>query len=215
MSEIQTQVAKALLAAGAVGFTPQAPVRFKSGIFSPVYVDNRRLPFAPEAWHQVIDAFQHQIALAQIEFDALAGIETGGIPHSAALGYVMRKPSVFVRKQAKEHGKQKQVEGGEVAGKRVLLIEDLVTTGGSSLTGVEVLRAEGALVEYCLAIVGYGFVQAREAFEQSRVRLLTLTNFDAIAREAVSIGVLSEDDRLAIQDWQRDPFHWGEKYGFA
>src|SRR5262245_62097897 len=107
------QVARALLEIEAVGFSPQAPVTFKSGIVSPVYVDSRRLPYHPLQWRLVIEAFK---ALAEtLAFDVIAGVAVGGVPHSSALAYVMQKPSVFVRKDAKEHGKKQLVEGGQVA----------------------------------------------------------------------------------------------------
>src|SRR5262245_26696238 len=171
-----TQIARILLEIGAVGFSPQQPVVFKSGLLSPVYVDNRRLPYWPAQWKVVLDGFQTLIRDTALPFDVIAGIETAGIPHSAALGYALEQPSVFVRKQAKDHGTRSRVEGGPVREKRVLLVEDLVTTGGSSLLGVEALRQDGAQVTDCLAIVSYGFRQATEAFQAADVRLHTLTS---------------------------------------
>lgn len=194
-----------------MGFTPHTPITFKSGIVSPVYVDNRRLPFVPDAWRVVIEGFRQMIETENIAFDVLAGIETGGIPHSAALGYVMQKPSVFVRKQAKEHGQKKAVEGGDVAAKNVLLIEDLVTTGGSSLAGVGALRGEGAVVQCCLAIVSYGFAEAGAAFEAANVRLVTLTSFEDIVREGRAVGHFSADDVAIIDAWRQDPANWVRK----
>ena len=139
-------VAKALLDIGAVGFSPAAPITFKSGIRSPVYVDNRALIYHPPAWHVVVEGFKALLDAAGVEFDIIAGVAVGGVPHSSALAYVLRKPSVFVRKEEKAHGKGQRIEGGAVRGKRVLLVEDLVTTGGSSLSAVDALRAAGARV---------------------------------------------------------------------
>lgn len=207
---IHQRVARELLKVGAVGFKPHQPVTFKSGIVSPVYVDNRILPFHPEAWRVVIDTFRVMIDDLVIPFDALAGIETAGIPHSAALSYAMEKPSVFVRKEPKEHGLKKRVEGGDVTGRSVLLIEDLVTTGRSSLAGVEALRAEGALVSHCCAIVSYGFKEAADAFAAAKVRLHTLTSFPVILGQAQH---LSADDRALVEDWLRDPHGWGARHG--
>src|SRR5689334_11197583 len=116
-------VARALLEIGAVGFSPNEPIRFKSGILSPVYVDNRKLPYYPQQWGIIIEGFKLQVK--SIHFDVIAGVAVGGVPHSAALGYALQMPSLFVRKEAKEHGKGQRVEGGEVSGKRVLLVEDL------------------------------------------------------------------------------------------
>jgi orotate phosphoribosyltransferase len=206
-------IARALLEINAVGFSPRAPVTFKSGLLSPVYVDNRRIPFWPEQWRQVIDGFQAVIAEQQLDFEVLAGIETGGIPHSAALAYAMGKPSVFVRKQPKEHGTRSRIEGGEVAGRHVLLIEDLVTTGGSSLAGVQALREDGATVDTCLAIVSYGFPESAAAFEGAGVRLYTLTSFAAILREALAMGRFNEDEQSLIEDWLQHPANWAKKHG--
>ncbi len=203
MSEIAIQVAQALLSIGAVVFTPEAPVTFKSGIVSPVYVDNRRLPYEPEAWHNVIAGFRAAIAEHQLAFDVIAGIETGGIPHSAALAYEMRRPSVFVRKQPKEHGMKRRVEGGDVAGKRVLLIEDLITTGGSSLSGVGALQDEGAQVVACLAIFSYGFAQSTAAFNAAGVPLITLTSLAAVLNTARESSALPTEAIAAVSQWQR------------
>jgi orotate phosphoribosyltransferase len=121
MRDVQVQVAQTLLASDAVVFTPQEPVIFKSGLRSPVYVDNRRLPFWPEQWRAVLQGFQWVITDRSIAFDIVAGIETGGIPHSAALSCILQKPCVFVRKKTKEHGLRSRVEGSSVANKSVLL----------------------------------------------------------------------------------------------
>ncbi len=208
LNAIQTSVADALIDIGAVVFTPHAPVTFKSGIRSPVYVDNRRLPFWPQQWMTVIDGFQSLIALRGILFNVIAGIEAAGIPHSAALGYAMRVPSVFVRKQPKEHGMRSQIEGGDVRGQRVLLIEDLVTTGGSSLAGVDALRAAGAIVEHCLCITSYGFSEAQAAFDAAGVRLHVLAPFSEIALQASRRGLFGEAELAVLEAWSRDPHGW-------
>jgi len=208
LSVLQANVARALLEIEAVIFTPRAPITFKSGIKSPVYVDNRRLPFWPVQWRVVIDGFRQIIPQIGIAFDVVAGIETAGIPHSAALAYAMQKPSVFVRKQAKEHGTRSRIEGGDVSGRRVLLVEDLVTTGGSSLSGVEALREAGASVEHCLCITSYGFSEAQQAFDDAGVKLHPLTPFSAIVAEALALGQFGENERLTIEAWMRDPHGW-------
>ncbi len=207
------QVAKALLEIEAVGFSPQSPVTFKSGIVSPVYVDSRSLPYHPAQWRLAIDAFR---ALAEgLAFDVIAGVAVGGIPHSSALAYTMQKPSVFVRKEAKEHGKKRLVEGGDVAGRRVLLVEDVVTTGGSSLQAVASLRDAGAVIDDILAIVSYGFVESREAFAAADVKLHTLTNFAVITQAALELGNFSKEEMDIINDWFDDPHGWAARHGFA
>ncbi len=202
-------IAKALLDIGAVGFSPRAPITFKSGILSPVYVDNRILIFHPEPWHSVIDGFASLVKELPLEFDLIAGVAVGGVPHSSALAYVLNKPSVFIRKESKGHGKAQRIEGGPVEGKSVLLVEDLVTTGGSSLSGVAALREAGALVTDMVVIVSYGFAQAQAAFAEAQVKLHTLTDFDTLLDLALQRGMFGERDESEIRNWFADPHHWG------
>jgi orotate phosphoribosyltransferase len=200
---IDTQtIARALLSIDAVKFTPHEPKTFKSGIIAPVYIDNRAIPYHPPVWQQVIAGFAERAQT--LDYDLIAGIAVAGVPHSAALAYHLSKPSVFVRKEAKGHGLKNRIEGGLVQGKAVLLIEDLVTTGGSSLDGVNALREAEAIVNDALAIVSYGFPQAKEAFKEAGVNLHTLTDFDAI----VQVSTLSAADAATIQKWRSDPYGW-------
>ncbi len=201
-------IAKALLDISAVGFIPNNPITFKTGIVSPVYVDNRKFPFFPESWSSVLQGFKDLLEEKNIEYDIIAGIETAGIPHSATLGYITQKPSVFIRKKVKDHGTKSRIEGGKVEGKKVLLIEDHITTGSSSLSGVEALRAEGATVTDCLAITTYDFKEADEAFADLHVTLHTLTTFSIILEEAVTRNILTNEERTVVEAWFRDPHNW-------
>ncbi|HEX2622489.1 MAG TPA: orotate phosphoribosyltransferase [Phototrophicaceae bacterium] len=207
-----TEVARALLTIEAIGLSGDTPVTFKSGIKAPLYIDNRKLVFHPEHWRTIIVGFQKVLEAQGTIFDVVAGIETGGIPHSSALAYTMRRPSVWVRKQAKDHGLQRRVEGGDVTGKRVLLLEDQVTTGGSSLSGVMALRDAGAIVEDCVAITSYGFKEAIEAFTEAGVRLHTLTTFPVILETAGEIGIFNARQIETIQAWLGDPRGWSEQH---
>jgi orotate phosphoribosyltransferase len=198
-------VARALLAAGTVTLTPNEPVTFKSGLRSPVYVDNRRLIFQPGPWRTVIDAFA---AMLPSDAPVIAGVESAGIPHSSALAYSAGLPSVFVRKAAKAHGLGRRIEGGEVAGRRAVLVEDMVTTGGSSLSAVEALREAGAEVSDCLAIITYGFSEAVAAFEAADVTLTTLTTFEAVVAQALAVGTIDEREAQLVRSWLADPHAW-------
>lgn len=209
------EIANILLQIGAVNFAPHAPKTFKSGIVSPVYVDNRIIPAHPHALHVVIDGFRTVLDDHALDFDLIAGIAAGGIPYSASLGYALHKPSVFVRQEAKGHGLQNRVEGGNVDGKRALLVEDLVTTGGSSLSGVTALRESHAIVEDCLAIISYGFVESQHAFDEAGVRLYTLTAFPAILEQAETQGRYTQSELTTIADWFNDPHGWAERHGFG
>lgn len=205
---MNNSVAWTLVEVGAVGFSVQKPITFKSGILSPVYVDNRILPFHPASWHVVIDGFKNLVEQKTINFDVIAGVAVGGVPHSAALSYELRIPSVFVRQESKDHGRGKRVEGGTVNKKRVLLVEDMVTTGASSLDAVWALRAEGAIVEDVCAIISYEFPEAKAAFQSAEVRLHTLTTFDAILLAADIMGKLTPADINVVQTWMRNPRGW-------
>lgn len=205
-------VAEALLDIGAVGFSPDAPITFKSGIVSPMYVDNRKLPYHPKQWHVVIEQMKLTVEMVASETDVVAGVAVGGVPHSSALGYALERPSVFVRKEAKGHGKGKRVEGGDVVDKRVLLIEDLVTTGGSSLAGVGALRAEGAIIEQMIAIVSYGFQEAHTAFAEANVTLHNLTEFETILDVALARKMFDATQHAIIRDWFDDPHGWASRH---
>jgi orotate phosphoribosyltransferase len=208
------EIAEALIAIEGVYFLPAAPITFKSGIKSPVYCDNRRFPFWPEQWAKVIHGFEALIAEQEIPVDVVAGVEAAGIPHSAALGYSMRLPSVFIRKELKEHGTKKRVEGGDVTGRRVVLVEDLVTTGGSSIAAVEALRAEGAIVSDCLAIISYNFPESVSLFEKAGVRLHAATTFQAVLESALERKKIDEAGAAVVRDWLQEPRSWAKRHGF-
>ena len=211
---VEKEVARALINIGAVGFSPNSPVTFKSGIKSPVYVDNRKFPFYPEEWKKVIAGFKDLAEKNKINFDVIAGVEAAGIPHSAALGFYLEKPSIFVRKEAKDHGTKKRIEGGDIKNKKVVLIEDLVSTGISSLSVVEALRNEGAVVQDVMVIVTYGFKESEDAFDKSNVRISALTSFPVILEEAFAMGKFNKEERQVIEDWFYDHQGWAERHGF-
>ena len=208
------EIADALIAVKGVAFLPAAPITFKSGIKSPVYCDNRQFPFWPEQWAKVIHGFEAMIAERKIPLDVVAGVEAAGIPHSAALGFSMRLPSVFIRKEPKEHGTKKRVEGGDVTGRRVVLVEDLVTTGGSSIAAVEALRAEGAIVSDCLAIISYNFPESVSLFEKAGVRLHAATTFQAVLESALERKKIDEAGAAVVRDWLQEPRSWAKRHGF-
>ncbi len=202
----ERDVARALLDIGGVGFSVQEPVTFKSGVLSPVYCDNRKFPFHPSSWKAVLDGFADVVEKLNIE--VVAGVEAAGIPHSAALGFHTGTPSVFVRKQAKDHGTKKLIEGGDVTGKKVLLVEDLISTGGSSLNAVQALRDAGAIVDHVAVIVNYGFAESAVAFGEAKVTLHTLTSFPVILEEALVQKKISEADAEEVTKWLADPHAW-------
>lgn len=209
---MEKEIAEVLLKIDAVGFKIDNPITFKSGIKSPVYVDNRKLPFFPSEWKVVLNGFKELIEKNKIDFDIIAGVESGGIPHSAALGFLLNKPSIFVRKKAKEHGTKSMIEGGSVNGKKVLLIEDLVSTGGSSLAGIESIQNEGGIVNDCLVIVSYDFKEAKVAFQKAKINLHPTTSFPVILYEAIKSGKISSIEAEKVKEWFEDPHGWANKY---
>lgn len=206
---ISYDVAKALVAIGAVGFVSDKPITFKSGIISPIYIDNRCFPYYPDQWKIVLNGFAEKIRESG-DIEVIAGIESAGIPHSATLGYMTHTPSVFIRKAAKDHGAKKMVEGGEVKGKKVILVEDLVTLGGSSLHGVAELRKAGAVVEDLLVIVSYGFAESKKAFAENKINVLALTDMATILEVAVEMGKLDANTKKIVEEWHDKPWEWGK-----
>ena len=215
MKNLSQQIAADLAQIGAVKFTPNAPIRFKSGILSPVYVDNRIIPYHYATWEKVIAQFIHVAKHNCEPFDVIAGIATGGIPHSAVLAYQLKKQSVYVRKEEKEHGLKNRVEGGDVSQKQVLLVEDMITTGGSSLSGVTALRESGAMVNECVAIVSYNFPEAKTAFSEAKMTLHTLTTFPVILSEAQELGLVDDKTAHLVTDWLSDPHGWAKRQGLS
>ena len=173
-----------------------------------MYVDNRRLIYHPPQWRIIIEGFTSAIDDLRLDFDVVAGVAVGGVPHSSALAYITGKPAVFIRKESKSHGKSQRIEGGDVSGKRVLLLEDLVTTGSSSLSAVNTLREAGALVADAIAIVSYGFSEATDAFAAAQLNLHTLTDFTTILELASERDLFSSVDEGIIHAWFRDPHAW-------
>ncbi|OGI67780.1 orotate phosphoribosyltransferase [Candidatus Nomurabacteria bacterium RIFCSPHIGHO2_01_FULL_42_15] len=197
----EQKVARALLSIGAVGFVPDNPITFKSGIVSPVYIDNRKLPFHPKEWKVIIEGFAKIIKKEKIKAEVIAGVEAAGIPHSAALGFFTKTSSVFVRKEAKDHGTKKMIEGGSVLNRHVLLVEDLVTTGGSSLGAVHHVRKGGGKISHCLVIVSYNFPSSKEAFHNAKMKLHAITSFPVILDEAKKLGIIQGKTLAKIEDW--------------
>ena len=209
-------VAEALIAAGAVFFVPDAPVTFASGIRSPVYMDIRRLLAAPELWSGVIEeltkaAYRQKggaAGVADSGAEIVAGVAVGGIPHSTAVALQAGLPSCFVRKQAKEHGRGKAIEGADVEGRKVVLVEDVITTGGSSLDAVASLQTAGAEVVGCVAIAGYDLDGASDKFAESGVPLYLLAPFPSVLEVAEASGSFPQEAIDEARRWHQDPHGW-------
>jgi orotate phosphoribosyltransferase len=209
---VSQQIARLLLRSQAVALRPAAPFRFASGLLSPIYCDNRILISLPRQRRQVIRCFADLVHEAALPVDVVAGTATAGIPHAAWLAEVLRRPMVYVRSQSKSHGKEQLVEGLLTAGQRAIVVEDLVTTGGSSLGSVAALRQAGAVVEHVLAIFTYAFPTAQEAFSQIGVQLHALTTLPVLLDVAVVDRYLSPAEREAVVEWASDPNGWSQRH---
>ncbi|QQR81525.1 MAG: orotate phosphoribosyltransferase [Deltaproteobacteria bacterium] len=202
------KISEWLLKIGAVTLRPQQPFTWASGIQSPIYCDNRLLLSHPKALSDVIKSFEKLIRSKKIKFDVIAGIATGGIPHAAILSDHLKKPMIYVRSAPKGHGKGNQVEGIFKKGSRVLVIEDLVSTGMSSLNAIEAIRQSGGKVSDCLAVFTYGFPTAQKEFSKSKCKLQTLTTLDNLLPVAQKMKKITEDQVSLILRFSKNPNQW-------
>jgi len=202
-----------LLRVGAVDLRPDAPFTWASGRLAPIYCDNR-LTLADPALRRAVAA-RFADALAGAPVSVVAGTATAGIPHATLLADRLDLPLVYVRSAAKAHGTGRRVEGRLPDDARAVVVEDTVSTGGSSLAAVEALRAEGATVDTMVALFTYGFASAAEAFRAAGVRLVTLTDYDALVAQAAREGRLTPAQRDALADWRADPGAWSASRGGA
>jgi len=202
-------IAKLLLNIKAVNLNVKEPFRYTSGILSPIYCDNRLIISYPLQREQVINAFLATIESQQLQFDVVAGTATAGIPHAAWIADRLSKPMVYVRSKAKGHGKQNQIEGKIEPGQTALVIEDLISTGGSAINAATALRENGARVHDCLAIFSYDMKSAIEQFTKEAVNLHTLCNFSTLIDIATESGTINHDERDKALQWSLDPEHWG------
>ncbi len=209
------QIAKILLEIKAVTLNVKQPYRYTSGILSPIYCDNRLVISYPEKRQQVIQAFIQLIENQALEFDVVAGTATAGIPHAAWIAEHFNKPMVYVRGKAKGHGKQNQIEGHLTPGQKALVIEDLVSTGGSSVDAGLALRDAGATVTDCLAIFTYQLATSIDAFQKAEIKLHTLTNFPSLLGVAVNEHYISEAEKNIAAAWNQDPNGWEKKFDAA
>ena len=200
------KVAKALLEVEAVRLNVRNPFTFVSGIKSPIYCDNRKVIGFPKERTDIVDAFIE--ALEGKEFDVLAGTATAGIPWAAFIAEKMNKPMAYIRSKPKAHGAGKQIEGASVDGKRVIVIEDLISTGGSCIAALEATRREGAKDVKVMAIFSYEFQKAYDRFEEVNCKWNTLSGFSDLIELAVEENYLSVKDATEANKWNKSPSTW-------
>lgn len=207
-------IAQLLLEIKAVALNVKTPFRYTSGMLSPIYCDNRLIMSYPKKRTQVIDAFIELIHENELVTDSIGGIATAGIPHAAWIADRVQKPMLYIRIKAKDHGKKNQIEGRLDAGQRVLVVEDLVSTGGTSVRAGLAVREAGGVVTDCVAIFTYQMKTAAEQFAKAQIRLHTLSNFTALMEVAASNGTITAQEKEIALEWNTDPQGWGKKMGF-
>lgn len=205
MKDLQKLIAKDLLKIKAVFFRPEEPFTWASGIKSPVYTDNRLTLTAPEVRNDVENGLAQIIKENYPEVEVLMGTSTAGIAHAAITGHIMNLPMGYVRSGAKDHGRQNQIEGKLEKGQKVVVVEDLISTGGSCIEVVNVLREAGAEVLGIASIFTYGMKKGLDRLAEANVKNVSLTNFDVIAQTAAEEGYVKEEDVERLIKFRNNP----------
>ena len=205
MEKIQKMIAKDLLSIKAVFFRPEEPFTWASGIKSPVYTDNRLTLTAPKVRDHVEKSLAKIIKKNYPDVEVLMGTSTAGIAHAAITAHIMDLPMGYVRSGAKDHGRQNQIEGKLEKGQKVVVVEDLISTGGSCIEVVEVLREAGAEVLGIVSIFTYGMQKGLDRLEKANVKNISLTNFDVIAKVAAEEGYIKEEDVERLIKFRNNP----------
>lgn len=210
MTNYANTVAKQLLTIKAIKLQPKEPFTWASGWKSPIYCDNRKALSYHEVRTYIKTAFAELAKDKYKDIDVIAGVATGAIAQGALVADLLEKPFVYVRSAPKDHGLANLIEGKIEAGQKVLVIEDLISTGMSSLKAVDALRNAGCEVLGMLAIFTYGFPVAEEAFKAANVELTTLSNYQEMIKAAVEAGYVSDSDVATLQEWRKNPSEWGK-----
>ncbi len=206
--ETSRRLASYLLQSKAIIIDPANPFEWASGWKSPIYCDNRKTLSYPEIRNFIRDAFTDRIREKFDAPDMIAGVATGAIAHAALVADRMGLPLVYVRAEQKSHGLGNRIEGDTGTGKRVIVIEDLISTGGSSIRAVSALREAGLEVLGMVAIFTYGFPLAEENFRKEGIPLSTLGNYPELVRTAAGSGYIRQEDMETLKKWREDPAGW-------
>lgn len=205
MDNIRTHIARHLLSIGAVFLRPDEPFVWASGIKSPIYCDNRLILTAPEARNEVEQAIADTVRREYPEAQVLMGTATAGIAHAAIAAHLLGLPMGYVRSGSKDHGRRNQIEGKLTPGEKVVVIEDLISTGGSVLDTVAALRAAGAEVLGVISIFTYGMAKGRQRLAEAGVKCVSLTDLDTIAQVGVQHGYITQGDVARLLAFRDDP----------
>ena len=208
MDNQKKDFARRLLKIKAIKLQPNDPFTWASGWKSPFYCDNRKTLSYPDLRSYVKLELTHTILAHFPQAEAVAGVATGAIPQGALVADALMLPFVYIRNKPKDHGLENLIEGELNPGTKVVVVEDLISTGGSSLKAVEAVRKSGCEVIGMVASYSYGFDVAKEAFKNANVELVTLTDYDHVVAEAMETGYITSDDVQLLNEWRKDPANW-------
>lgn len=211
MDSVEKIIARQLLKIKAVKLDAEHPFTWASGIKSPIYCDNRKMLSYVSERETVSKSFVELINKYFKDVDVIAGVATGAIAYGMMVAEILKKPFVYVRPKPKDHGTNAQIEGDLQKNQKVVVVEDLISTGNSSLSAVSALQKEGAIVLGMVAIFSYNFAAARRAFEYADVELHTLCNYDSLLDEAVAEKYVKKSDLEVLKEWRINPSAWGVK----
>lgn len=204
-------IADTLLKIGAIALQPSNPFTWASGLRSPIYCDNRLTMSFPEVREQIEESFVQLIKQHFPDVDVIAGTATAGIPHAAIIAHKMNLPMIYVRSSAKGHGKQNQIEGQLKPKQKVVMIEDLISTGGSVIQAAQAITAAGGEVLGVAAIFTYSLASSKENFAKQNFELVTLTDYPTLVEQAVQLPELA-DFRATLEEWYQNPKQWSENH---
>lgn len=208
--ESALKVAEFLLQIKAIKLQPNKPFTWASGWKSPIYCDNRVTLSYPKVRTYIRQQFVNAINEKYAKPDVIAGVATGGIAQGALVAQELGLPFVYIRSEAKKHGLSNMIEGVVEKGQSVVVIEDLISTGGSSLKAVEALREAGCEVKGMAAIFTYGFKTAEDNFKEAKCKLLTLSDYETLIKQALQSKYVTEKDLKSLQEWRLNPSEWGK-----
>ena len=211
METLEQALAKKLLQIKAIKLQPANPFVWASGWQSPIYCDNRKTLSHPAVRSFIKLELARTIIENYEKVDTIAGVATGAIAQGAMVADALNLPFVYIRSTPKDHGLENLIEGDLKPGAHVVVVEDLISTGGSSLKAVEAIRNAGSHVGGMVAIFTYGFPIAVEKFNEAKVKLITLCNYDAVLDEALKTNYIDESEIKTLQEWRKDPANWNAK----
>lgn len=210
MEKMQIEVAKMLLQINTIKVQPTTPFTWASGWKAPIYCDNRKILSFPGARDFIRDQFVQVIRALYPDVEVIAGVATGAIAHGVLVADKLGLPFIYVRSAPKDHGLENLIEGDLKTGQKVVVVEDLVSTGSSSLKAAQAISNFGGDVLGMVAIFTYEFSQARESFERSGLTLTTLSRYQVLIEQALSLGEISENEVQKLMMWREDPANWGK-----